>query len=433
MLGLFYKHFLSMIENSILLKDKKMKKLVLVAILELGVFSTVSLNAAENFNEERFRQIFNDCLKNKNKISCQKIIDMDIYPSAKQCDITVCRATGLIYKNAGHYQQAIKYFQKAVELGDAKGYVNLGSLYEDGKGVKQDYSQTIKFYKKACDSNLAEACYGVANSYYSGKKIKQDFVSAKYYYEKACNAEYAASCAMLGVLYYYGEGVKKDVSSSEFFIMKACRLGDKTSCDSYKTTKAVNLNKEHLNWLFDDCLENENVSCQRLIDSGILPSVKKCDKETCSTVGLIYKAAKHYQQAIKYYEKACKLNDEWGCGPLADFYTYGLGVEQNYNIAFKFTKKACDLNLAGACANVGISYKQGQGVRQDFVNARKYFEKACNTNDAGACNNLGVLYYQGQGVKQNRSMAKKFFDKACDLGSQVGCDNYRKLNEQGIQ
>ncbi len=193
---------------------------------------------------------------------------------------------------------------------------------------------------------------------------------------------------------------------------------------------AENLSDEQFELLLVDCLDNENVrSCQRLANSGILPSAEQCDKETCSNIGVVYKKTENYQQALKYYKKACELNNGFGCANLANLYYQGKGVKQNFHKAFKLYEKACDLNYMVACHNVGFMYNEGQGVRQDFVNARKYYEKACNANNAMACNNLGVLYDNGQGVKQNKSTAKKYTGKACDLGNQNGCDNYRVLNE----
>ena len=194
-----------------------------------------------------------------------------------------------------------------------------------------------------------------------------------------------------------------------------------------------NLSNKQVNQLFIDCVNNKNKnSCQRLTDSK-LPSVEQCDKETCSDIGRVYDIAQNYQQALKYYKKACELNDGFGCGGLATLYLQGQGVEQDFAEAFKFNKKACDLNSMGACYNIGVHYTEGQGVMQDFVNAKKYHEKACNKNFAWACNNLGALYIDGRGVKQNKSTAKKYYGKACDLGNQKGCDNYRKLNEQGVK
>ena len=197
---------------------------------------------------------------------------------------------------------------------------------------------------------------------------------------------------------------------------------------------AENLSEEQFNQVASDCLNNENLSsCQRLVNSGNLISIEQCDKETCSDIGRVYNIAQNYQQALKYYKKACELNDKFGCNDLATLYYQGQGVKQNFTETFKFAKKACELNYMNACYNVGVYYVEGKGVRQDFVNARKYYEKACNANEAMACNNLSVLYANGQGVKQNKSTAKKYAGKACDLGFQMGCDNYRKLNEQGVK
>ena len=195
-----------------------------------------------------------------------------------------------------------------------------------------------------------------------------------------------------------------------------------------------NLSDEQVNQLFEDCLVNENVrSCQMLVDGNHLKSVEQCDKENCNNIGSVYCKAENYQQALKYFKKACELNDGFGCYNLAGLYDQGLGVRQNFVEAFKFAKKACDLNYMGACYNVGVFYTEEKGVRQDFVNATRYFEKACNANNAMACNNLGVLYVEGRGVKQNKSTAKKYYDKACDLGFQIGCYNYIVFDEQGVK
>lgn len=37
---------------------------------------------------------------------------------------------------------------KLCELGDSKGYFNIGVMYYDGNGVKQDYSKSIEYYWK---------------------------------------------------------------------------------------------------------------------------------------------------------------------------------------------------------------------------------------------------------------------------------------------
>ena len=207
-----------------------------------------------------------------------------------------------------------------------------------------------------------------------------------------------------------------------------------TKADETTKAKAENLSDEQLNQMFVDCVKNENKNaCQRLIDSDSLLSVEQCNEKKCNNIGVVYRRTENYQQALKYYKKACELNNEFGCANLANLYYQGQGVKQDFAKAFKLYKKACDLNYMVACHNAGFMYNEGQGVGQDFVNAKKYYEKACDANDAMACNNLGVLYVEGRGVKQNKSTAKKYYGKACDLGFQIGCYNYIVLDEQGVR
>ena len=152
-----------------------------------------------------------------------------------------------------------------------------------------------------------------------------------------------------------------------------------------KPANTQNLSDEQFEKLFFDCLDNENKnSCQRLTDS-VLPSVEQCDEKTCNDIGRVYDIAQNYQQALKYYKKACELNDEWGCGNLANLYYAGWGVEQNFAEGFKFAKKACDLNNAQLCYNVGVSFDNGQGVKKNKSTAKKYFKKACDLGYKRAC------------------------------------------------
>ena len=46
--------------------------------------------------------------------------------------------------------------------------------------------------------------------------------------------------------------------------------------------------------------------------------------------------------ALKYYNKACKLGDEWGCEKVGDIYYYGIGVEKNDKLALDYYNKGCD-------------------------------------------------------------------------------------------
>lgn len=104
-----------------------MKKLLLVALLGLGVFGMAGLNA-ENLSDKQFKQLLDDCVDNENVSSCQRLIDSGNLTSVEQCDKKTtfydifydmdepCNNIGLVYSSMQNYQQALKYFKKACEL-----------------------------------------------------------------------------------------------------------------------------------------------------------------------------------------------------------------------------------------------------------------------------------------------------------------------------
>ena len=66
-------------------------------------------------------------------------------------------------------------------------YVNLGTAYYDGKGVKKDYQKAIEYYKKAADLGDVVAYVNLGKIYYEGKGVKQDYQKALQYYKKAAD------------------------------------------------------------------------------------------------------------------------------------------------------------------------------------------------------------------------------------------------------
>ena len=55
----------------------------------------------------------------------------------------------------GDYQTAFKLWLPLAEQGDAKAQFNLGVMYGDGLGVKQDYFEEVNWYRKAAEQGHA--------------------------------------------------------------------------------------------------------------------------------------------------------------------------------------------------------------------------------------------------------------------------------------
>ena len=186
---------------------------------------------AQNLSDEQFMQLAIDCANNQNKISCQRVIDSS---NLEQCNKTTCNIIGSVFFLSADYKQAMKYYQKAADLGNAWGYNNLGFLHNEGQGVQQNFTKAFKLYEKACDLSLAAACYNLGNLYYEGKGVRQDFVDARKHYEYACGLNNAQACNDLGYLYDNEQGVRQNFSAAKKYFGKACDLDFQMGCDNYR-------------------------------------------------------------------------------------------------------------------------------------------------------------------------------------------------------
>jgi TPR repeat protein len=81
--------------------------------------------------------------------------------------------------------QAVNWWRKAADQGDADAQTNLGILYEEGKGISQNYEEAARFFKLAGDQGQSLAQRDLGNLYHDGKGVSQDYVEADFWYHVA--------------------------------------------------------------------------------------------------------------------------------------------------------------------------------------------------------------------------------------------------------
>lgn len=167
----------------------------------------------------------------------------------------------------GNYLTAKKYYQDACDMGDYLGCSGVGTLFERGQGVLQDFSKAysyysyacqnhdqfgcfskqmlekgenaVEMYSSACDDGQKEACLSLANIYYTGMGEPRDPKIANLYYYKACSLKSASGCFNLGLMYQRGD---KDVDQNDdmalaYFTLARqyweaeCQKKNQSSCD----------------------------------------------------------------------------------------------------------------------------------------------------------------------------------------------------------
>jgi TPR repeat protein len=121
--------------------------------------------------------------------------------------------------------EVIGLLRKAADQGDAGAQNNLGAMYYQGQGVKQDFGEALRLFQKAADQGNASAQCALGVAYAQGQGAKQDFSEAVRLYRKAADQGDANAQYNLGVAYAQGQGVKQDFGETVRLFRKAALQG----------------------------------------------------------------------------------------------------------------------------------------------------------------------------------------------------------------
>ena len=92
---------------------------------------------------------------------------------------------GRAYAMNHSYDEARRSFEKASELGSADAMSGLGMLYEEGKGVPQDFAEAKNWYEKAAGLDNSYAAFRLGVIYEKGLGLGGNKAHAVSWYRKA--------------------------------------------------------------------------------------------------------------------------------------------------------------------------------------------------------------------------------------------------------
>lgn len=118
--------------------------------------------------------------------------------------------------------KAKHYYLLSSQLNNSEGLLNLGNLYKNGHGVKQNYSEAQKYYKLAAELGNSEALLNLGILYEKGYGVKQNYLKAKEFYLESSKLQNSSASFNLGIFYFNGLGVDQDYKKSkEYFELSA--------------------------------------------------------------------------------------------------------------------------------------------------------------------------------------------------------------------
>jgi TPR repeat protein len=211
--------------------------------------------------------------------------------------------------------------------GDADAQYTLGTLYEFGIGVPQDYTKAREWYEKAAAQGYAIAQKQLGTLFEFDSGVPQDYAKARQWYKQAAAQGLTEAQYRLGVLYHLGRGVKEDHAKARIWYEKAAAQGH---------TPAM------------------------------------------SFLGSIYKQGRYgvpqdYTKAREWFEKGAAYGDPGAQIELGALYFNGEGVPQDDTIGRQWYEKAAAQGSPEAQGRLGWLYYKGWGVPKDYVRASMWF------------------------------------------------------------
>lgn len=226
----------------------------------------------------------------------------------------------------------------------------LAQMYEEGKGVDQDYKKAAEYYKKSAEKGNNEAQYFIGEMLYQGRNIKRDFKEALKWFRKAAEQGNAEAALRVAEMICKGHGIARNLDTavkqitlsmlapmdpmniSYERLMKEAEEGDPSMVFIGNVYHGVGVKKNHAKaaeWL------------QHIVDN-TYSSHEKAQAEYLLGYMFYYGdgVKMDYQKAVKWLHLAAEQHDEESARVaskmlLARIYEKGHGVDRDRDEAVK--------------------------------------------------------------------------------------------------
>jgi TPR repeat protein len=144
-------------------------------------------------------------------------------PGLADEDIATLMQRGELAYNRGDVQDAINWYLKAAEQGDARAQAQLGFIYDKAEADEEG----VAWYRKSADQGHPDGLHGLARMYGSGEGVDKDMAMSMSLFEQAAAKNHLASVLVLAGTYETGgDGVSVDLAQAAKYWKQAGELGD---------------------------------------------------------------------------------------------------------------------------------------------------------------------------------------------------------------
>ena len=149
----------------------------------------------------------------------------------------------------------MELFEMGSTHNNKNSFYFLAVIYKNGDGVKKDIHKAIKYYEKACELGDSDALNNLGAIYYNGDEsegIKTDLQKAVHYYEKAISMGQKDSIYNLALIYEMGDEengkIEKDINRACSLYYKAFMSFGQDEIYKKKFLKQFEIHQNEIVW-----------------------------------------------------------------------------------------------------------------------------------------------------------------------------------------
>ena len=109
------------------------------------------------------------------------------------------------------------------------------SVHDDPPGLRSGTSRTVDLYQRACDGGDMKRCIDLGVMYEQGRGVAAlDETKAVALYQRACDGGNANGCSSLGWAFVQGVGATEDRERGIALLRNGCSRGNAWGCDKLR-------------------------------------------------------------------------------------------------------------------------------------------------------------------------------------------------------
>lgn len=200
-----------------------------VCLLALSIAFSLCLKAENQPSNVPSKSYSNDDIKNSAKQTYQKARAGDSEAQYTCGSIAYALRDDVAGEKAASISEALYWYTKAADQGNAKAQVNLGFMYLNGIGVEKDASKAVKLFSLASEKDNAKAQYYLGEAYLHGDGIEKNENKSFVLLKKSAEQGEVDAQAALGFAYGLGQGVEVNKAEALKWFKKASSNGSEIS------------------------------------------------------------------------------------------------------------------------------------------------------------------------------------------------------------